>query len=159
MNSHFSRLQTLKASYRKYLNLSCRSPATLDPTFKKDPQIYLIKGYLPKDQKSKILYWASKPDQGQDPYPNPYDAYYRTPNKGIITTRNGYFQLAVKFPKSYWENPQKYQPPHVHIKVCRTGEIHTIELEDPNWFSILVQQHWKTWIIILLIMVLVLRNI
>jgi hypothetical protein len=57
------------------------------------------------------------------PYPNPEVAYDKTTNAGAVYASGGKFSFRLKYPNSYYVGlGTVYVPPHVHIKVCGSGE-------------------------------------
>jgi hypothetical protein len=67
---------------------------------------------------SKVIYWASKPNDKNQTYNNPYDAYGNYTNSGVAIVNN---KKAVL----YLNSPEKYKVPsgitldrHIHYRVA-----------------------------------------
>jgi hypothetical protein len=77
----------------------------------------------------KVKFWAAAPaNHGQSftgsalPFANPEMAYENSPNKGIVMTNNGEFELKLFMPNAFYiDLGSTYVPPHVNIEICRSG--------------------------------------
>lgn len=98
---------------------------------------YIVKGNLETANKdATILYFAPNPPTYSQsytgsglPYPNPNIAFDNTPNRGAVKLVNGEFKFRVRYPNSYYVGlGTVYVEPHVYLKVCNDGKIHTVKL-------------------------------
>lgn len=123
LSSYQSSLQHM-SGFRKKLNLKCsKNTYKLD----KNNSNYQIKIKLSKSISSKVIFWASKPNLLQ--IVSSFSAYKNTKNKGETYCKNGIINFSINYPSSYLEK-KEYKYPHVHMKICATGKIYTIRLEE-----------------------------
>lgn len=124
----YKSLQTLTfPPYRPKLKLSC----THKPKVYSNDFNYTITIILPNSIKpnSKIVYWAARPRVNK-PFKSSIDAYDNTSAKGIVKANNRTAIIKILYPNSYWESDNKFQPPHIHFKVCNGGFIWTSILHE-----------------------------
>jgi hypothetical protein len=109
---------------------------------------FIVKGNIKNKGNNLIMYWASSPPNYRQsytgsslPYANPKMAYQNTPNRGIVTAKNGNFKFKIKYPNSYYTGlGSVYMNPHVFIKICKkngNGEIKSIKLGNGSPYRML----------------------
>ena len=86
---------------------------------------FIFKGKIPtKSRKSKISYYSANPPDYRHsftgsglPFPNPEIAFDNTPNKGVVESVNGEFQIKLYFPNSFYTSLEKiYTQPTLYVK-------------------------------------------
>lgn len=83
---------------------------------------------------SNVVYWASEPEnQELDIIPNPWDAYQKYENSGVVIADNqGNAVIKFRIPKQYKIPSGRLLKPHVHYRFCKSpgmlSKIYTVNL-------------------------------
>ena len=86
---------------------------------------YVLIGRVSNGWKHAFTYWAANPADHHlsftgsgIPFPNPEVAFENTPNRGVITTETGGFQIQVQYPNAFYMGLGKeYIEPSVFFQV------------------------------------------